>query len=173
MRSAPPFPITWINSWAALGVPAKGCIAAVLGSRERLRRDINCRLRPEKLFHTALRAILRDLEAQKTPFQDMTPENQDVYLKSLEAGAHDLDGIPSAIFFDTLLKMTVEGFFADPVYGGNRDMVAWRMIGFPGAYADYFEAIDRHGVKFVREPMSLAEDGKGHIHMRQDIPANL
>jgi hypothetical protein len=26
-------------------------------------------------------------------------------------------------------------------------MVAWRMIGFPGAYADYYEAIDRHGVE--------------------------
>jgi gluconate 2-dehydrogenase gamma chain len=72
-----------------------------------------------------------------------------------------------------LLKMTVEGFFSDPVYGGNRDMVAWRMIGFPGAYADYYEAIDKHGAKFEREPMSLAEDGHGHVHVRQDIPASL
>jgi gluconate 2-dehydrogenase gamma chain len=72
-----------------------------------------------------------------------------------------------------LLKMTVEGFFSDPVYGGNRDMVAWRMIGFPGAYANYFETVDRHGVKFEREPMSLAEDGAGHIHIHPDIPASL
>jgi hypothetical protein len=42
-----------------------------------------------------------------------------------------------------------------------------------GAYADYYEAIDKHGVKFEREPMSLAEDGRGHVHVRQDIPANL
>jgi gluconate 2-dehydrogenase gamma chain len=126
---------------------------------------------PGELFHTCLRAILRDLH--KTPFHEMPADNQDAYLKSLESGAHDLDGVPSAIFFDMLLKMSVEGFFSDPVYGGNRDMVAWRMIGFPGAYADYFEAIDQHGVKFVREPMSLAEDGKGHIHVHQDIPANL
>ncbi len=28
---------------------------------------------------------------------------------------------------------TQQGFFADPIYGGNRDMVAWKMIGFPGA----------------------------------------
>jgi gluconate 2-dehydrogenase gamma chain len=91
----------------------------------------------------------------------------------LESGAHDLDGVPSAEFFDMLLKMSIEGFFSDPVYGGNRNMVAWRMIGFPGAYADYYEAIDRHGVKFEREPMSLAQDGHGHVHVRQDIPANL
>ena len=100
-------------------------------------------------------------------------EHVDAFLKSLEAGAIDLGGVPSAIFFDMLLRMTVEGFFSDPVYGGNRNMAAWRMIGFPGAYADYFEAIDRHGVKFEREPMSLAQDGQGHIHIRQDIPANL
>jgi gluconate 2-dehydrogenase gamma chain len=71
----------------------------------------------------------------------------------------DLDGVPSAVFFDVLLKMTIEGFFSDPVYGGNRDMVAWRMVGFPGAYADYYAAIDRHGVKFEREPMTLAKLG--------------
>jgi gluconate 2-dehydrogenase gamma chain len=128
---------------------------------------------PGELFHTCLRAISRDLDVNKTPFHEMSADNQDVYLKSLESGAHDLDGVPSEIFFDMLREMCVEGFFSDPVYGGNRDMVAWRMIGFPGAYADYFEAIDHHGVKFVREPMSLAEDGKGHIHTRQDIPANL
>jgi gluconate 2-dehydrogenase gamma chain len=127
---------------------------------------------PGELFHTCLRAIIRGLES-KTPFHQMPADNQDAYLRSLESGAHDLDGVPSGIFFDMLREMCVEGFFSDPVYGGNRDMVAWRMIGFPGAYADYFEAIDQHGVKFVREPMSLAQDGKGHIHTRQDIPANL
>jgi gluconate 2-dehydrogenase gamma chain len=128
---------------------------------------------PAELFRVSLGAINRSLGALRTPFHEMSGDLQDTYLKSLESGVHDLDGVPSAVFFDMLLKMTVEGFFSDPVYGGNRDMVAWRMIGFPGAYADYFEAIDRHGVKFEREPMSLAEDGHGHVHVRQDIPANL
>lgn len=128
---------------------------------------------PAELFHTSLRAIIRDLDSKRTPFNEMSADNQDTYLKTLETGVHDLDGVPAAVFFEMLLAMSVEGFFSDPVYGGNRDMVAWRMIGFPGAYADYYEAIDKHGVKFVREPMSLAEDGHGHIHPRQDIPAHL
>jgi gluconate 2-dehydrogenase gamma chain len=128
---------------------------------------------PAELFHASLRAIDRDLKARGMPFHDTSAEAQDTYLKSLESGAYDLDGIPSTVFFDLLLQMTIEGFFSDPVYGGNRDMVAWRMIGFPGAYADYFEAIDKHGVKYERAPLSLAEDGQGHIHMRQDIPAKL
>jgi gluconate 2-dehydrogenase gamma chain len=128
---------------------------------------------PAELFHTSLRAIIQDLAVRGTPFHEMSADAQDTYLKSLESGAHDLDGVPSGVFFDMLLKMTIEGFFSDPAYGGNRNMAAWRMIGFPGAYADYFESIDKHGVKFVREPMSLAEDGQGHIHMRPDIPAHL
>jgi len=128
---------------------------------------------PAELFHTALRAVNQDLEKRGKPFAELPVEAQDAYLKSLEGGGADLDGVPSAVFFEMLLKMTVEGFFSDPVYGGNRNMVAWRMIGFPGAYADYYEAIDRHGVKFEREPMSLAEDGKGRIHVHQNIPANL
>jgi gluconate 2-dehydrogenase gamma chain len=128
---------------------------------------------PGELFHHALRAINHDLEARGTPFPQMNVDAQDAYLKSLEGGSADLDGVPSGTFFDMLLKMTVEGFFSDPVYGGNRNMVAWRMIGFPGAYADYFESIDRHGVKFEREPMSLGEDGQRHIHPNPNIPARL
>jgi gluconate 2-dehydrogenase gamma chain len=128
---------------------------------------------PAELFHTAVGAIIRDLEKRGAAFADLAPDAQDDYLKSLEAGTSDLDGVPAAVFFDMLLRMTVEGFFSDPVYGGNRNMVAWRMIGFPGAYADYYEAIDRHGVKFEREPISLAEDSHGHVHVRENIPADL
>ena len=27
---------------------------------------------------------------------------------------------------------TRQGFYADPIYGGNRDRVGWDLIGFPG-----------------------------------------
>jgi gluconate 2-dehydrogenase gamma chain len=128
---------------------------------------------PAELFHVALRAINRHFETQGAAFGTLSAEGQDTYLKTLEAGGADLDGVPSAVFFDMLLRMTVEGFFSDPVYGGNRDMVAWRMIGFPGAYADYYEAIDRHGEKFVREPMSIGEDARRHLHVDPNIPASL
>jgi gluconate 2-dehydrogenase gamma chain len=128
---------------------------------------------PAELFHVSLRAIERHLGASGKSFANMTVDSQDDYLGSLEAGALDLDGVPSAVFFDTLLKMSIEGFFSDPVYGGNKNMVAWRMIGFPGAYADYFEAVDRQGVKFDRAPMSLGENAQGHIHLGQPAPAKL
>jgi gluconate 2-dehydrogenase gamma chain len=124
---------------------------------------------PAELFRTALRAI--DQELAQTPFASRNPDEQDSYLKTLEAGGKDLGGVPSDVFFAHLWQCTVEGFFSDPVYGGNRDMVSWRMIGFPGAYASYYDLVDKHGIKLDRPPMSLAQDAHGHIHMDPGIPA--
>jgi gluconate 2-dehydrogenase gamma chain len=90
---------------------------------------------PAALFRTALRAVNRGFAARSAVFNDLSVEAQDGYLRTLEAGAQDLDGVPSAAFFDLLLKMSVEGFFSNPVYAASRDRVAWRLIGFPGAHA--------------------------------------
>jgi gluconate 2-dehydrogenase gamma chain len=131
------------------------------------------RFTPAELFHTALAAINQELAKAGTPFWTMNPDQRDAYLRSLEAGGKDLDGVPSDVFFAALWAFTVEGFFSDPVYGGNRDMVAWRMIGFPGAYASYYDLVDKHGIKIDRPPMSLAEDAHGHLHANPGIPAYL
>ena len=54
-------------------------------------------------------------------------------LKGLESGEIKLDdGVDSKAFFAMLLQNTKEGYFSDPIYGGNKDMAAWKMIGFPG-----------------------------------------
>jgi gluconate 2-dehydrogenase gamma chain len=124
---------------------------------------------PAELFRTALGAIKKELA--NTPFPQMSPDQQDSYLKALEAGGKNLNGVPSDVFFAHLLEGTLEGFFSDPVYGGNRDMVSWRMIGFPGAYASYYDLVDQHGIKVDRAPMSLAEDVHGHMHLDPNIPA--
>jgi gluconate 2-dehydrogenase gamma chain len=68
------------------------------------------------------------------------------------------------VFFETLLANTVEGYFADPVYGGNRDMVSWRIIGFPGAFAQYLELVDQHGYVYDRPPIGIAGALAAHHH---------
>src|SRR5580692_9293446 len=110
---------------------------------------------PAELFRAALEAINAGLAQANTPFAQMSNDQQDAYLHSLEAGDKNLGGVPSDVFFAHLWECTVEGFFGDPVYGGNRHMIAWRMIGFPGAYASYYELVDQHGIKLDRPPMSL------------------
>ena len=126
---------------------------------------------PAELFRTALGAINKNLAGTGTPFAGMNPEQQNAYLRGLETGESDLGGVPSNVFFEHLWQCTVEGFFSDPVYGGNRDMMAWRMVGFPGAYASYYELVDRHGIKVDRAPMSLSEDVHGHVMLNPGIPA--
>ena len=60
------------------------------------------------------------------------------------------------MFFQRLLGDTRQGFFADPVYGGNRDMAAWKMIGFPGARYDDRDWVERHNERHPNTPISTA-----------------
>jgi len=121
---------------------------------------------PAELFRNALRALTDDLrKSEGGSFGKLKPEDQDAYLRALESESRDLGGVPSNIFFESLLEMTIEGFFSDPVYGGNKDMVGWKLIGFPGAYANYYEFVDQHGIAFKRPPMSLSQDASGTVHI--------
>jgi gluconate 2-dehydrogenase gamma chain len=96
-------------------------------------------LKPAQLFRTALSAIHRDLAARGVPrevgFGELPAGVQETYLRFLEAGGADLDGVPSAVFFRLLLTMTVEAFFSNSRHAISRDRVNWRMHGFPGAHA--------------------------------------
>jgi gluconate 2-dehydrogenase gamma chain len=112
---------------------------------------------PAELFRRSISAINNHFLAKGTSFDRLTDSERDAYLATLEKGGIDLDGVDSAVFFDQLLGMTVQGFFADPMYGGNKNMAGWRMVGFPGAYADYYRLIDQHGIEFKREPLSIAD----------------
>ncbi len=79
-------------------------------------------------------------------------------MKALEEGKPEFTGFKSSMFFDQLLQLTMEGFFADPIYGGNRDKVAWKMIGFPGLPASYREEIKTYfNKKYDGEPQSIAD----------------
>jgi gluconate 2-dehydrogenase gamma chain len=92
------------------------------------------------------------------PFAELSAAQQDDALTQLEAGKVELDDVPSATFFSFLLQHTREGFFADPVYGGNKGMASWKMIGFPGARADFADWIDQPGAKYPYGPVSI--DGR-------------
>jgi gluconate 2-dehydrogenase gamma chain len=120
---------------------------------------------PAELFRKAMRAINDDFAGRGTAFVRLAAHEQDAYLTALQKEKRDLGGVPSNVFFESLLEVTIEGYFSDPAYGGNKDMAAWEMIGFPGAYADYYELVDQYNVPFRRKPMSLAENGRGEVHV--------
>jgi gluconate 2-dehydrogenase gamma chain len=128
---------------------------------------------PAELFRNALRGVSDDLQARrKASFDKLPGAEQDAYLAALQTGRQDLHGVPSNIFFESLLALTIEGFFSDPIYGGNKDMAAWKMIGFPGAYANFYDLVDQHGILYTRAPMSIGDNGAGVIHIHPvPVPA--
>ncbi len=92
-------------------------------------------------------------------FDRLSAAQREEAMKALEAGKADFGGgFTSAFFFDQLLQLAMEGFFADPIYGGNKDKVAWKMIGFPGLPASYREEIKAYfGKKYDKGPQSIAD----------------
>jgi gluconate 2-dehydrogenase gamma chain len=89
-------------------------------------------------------------------FAELSDADKDKLLTGLEKGDVKLDGADGQKFFAQLLKDTQEGFFADPIYGGNRDMVSWKMIGFPGARYNYLDWVEKHNQPYPLPPVSLA-----------------
>ena len=68
------------------------------------------------------------------------------------------NGLPARTFFGTLYQNVMEGMFSDPIYGGNRDKVGWKMIGFPGVVAVHAQNVAKfRDKKFVAEPKSIAD----------------
>jgi len=71
-------------------------------------------------------------------FTRLSATQQDEIITALEAGKADGFAWPTAReFFNTLRTHTMEGMFADPVYGGNKDFAGWRLVGFPGAQPQF------------------------------------
>ncbi|WP_341523678.1 gluconate 2-dehydrogenase subunit 3 family protein [Pseudomonas sp. G.S.17] len=111
---------------------------------------------PQQRYRLGLAGLAGYCQKQfQKAFSALSAEDKDKVLTDLEKGAISLDGIDAKLFFQQVLGNTMEGFFADPIYGGNRDMVSWKMIGFPGARYDYRDYIGRHNQKLDLVPISI------------------
>ncbi|RVD31827.1 gluconate 2-dehydrogenase subunit 3 family protein [Mesorhizobium sp. M4B.F.Ca.ET.017.02.2.1] len=94
-----------------------------------------------------IRAGIADVRAyvqksNKTTFDSLSPKDRASVMTDLDGKKVELATVPTATFFGLLLQVTIEGYFADPMYGGNKDGAAWKMIGFPGADAMYMDKIE-------------------------------
>jgi gluconate 2-dehydrogenase gamma chain len=91
-------------------------------------------------------------------FDRLVDTDREAALKAMESGKAEFSGFSSRMFFNALLDLSMEGFFADPIYGGNRDMAAWKMVGYPGLPATYREDIKKYfGKKYDKPPRSIAD----------------
>jgi gluconate 2-dehydrogenase gamma chain len=115
-------------------------------------------LTPAELYRKGLAALDQHCKAGHggKGFADLSADEQDDVLKQIEAGKITFEGVDAEGFFDALLKDVPEGFFSDPIHGGNRDMAGWKMIGFPGIRYDYRDWVGRHNERYPLPPVSIA-----------------
>jgi len=89
-------------------------------------------------------------------FADLGAAKQEALLKDAEAGKIKLENISAKLFFSNLLNETRNGYFSDPRHGGNKNMGAWKMIGYPGMRADYLDWVEVRDKPYPIGPVDLA-----------------
>lgn len=114
-------------------------------------------LTPQEFYRRGLTFVDAFAQEQfEQDFVDLSEEQQDEILTAMdEDTATGFEGPSARGFFIKLRNDTIEGTFSDPMYGGNRDMVGWKLIGFPGAQRIYTPD-DIKNPSFTRAPQSLA-----------------
>jgi gluconate 2-dehydrogenase gamma chain len=80
---------------------------------------------------------------------------QDELLHAAEKGTLALDGVPIQHFFQVLWQNTQEGYFADPLYGGNQGFAGWMLVGYPGPRYNYIDQIEQYGVRYSQPTVGL------------------
>lgn len=100
------------------------------------------------LYQRGLRAV--DRHARRNfgaAFAALGSEQQDSVLADFEASS--VTGFSKAEeFFETIRCHVLEGVFCEPQYGGNRDMIGWRLVNFPGQQFGYPDA-------YINKPVDL------------------
>lgn len=99
---------------------------------------------PISSFRSLLQAGATELDRQASTqggqlFSALPPKEQDAILTAVQNGSVGSD--KGARFLEVLIMLTLEGFLSDPIYGGNRDAIGWKMIQLspriPGALCAY------------------------------------
>ncbi|HSP23281.1 MAG TPA: gluconate 2-dehydrogenase subunit 3 family protein [Planococcus sp. (in: firmicutes)] len=113
------------------------------------------RLKRNEMFRQGLQIMQQEAQSRfKVNFVDLEGGQMDEILTALQEEEIQMSGV-SALFFFRLLRMaTLEGAYADPIYGGNQNMEGWKMKGFPGHQAAYINDIESEDFVEI-EPHSL------------------
>lgn len=124
------------------------------------------KLTPAQLYRTTIQAIddyCRRSFDKKT-FAQLAFSDQDKVLHGLEKGDIELPDAAGTEFFTMLWQNTQEGFFADPLYGGNRNFAGWKLVGFPGPRYNYVNEIEQYGKVYEHPTVGLT--GRAGVPVR-------
>jgi hypothetical protein len=97
-------------------------------------------------------------------FAELPVELQDQMLAALEMGQLTGYGLPPA-FMRLLIRHTREGMFCDPAHGGNRDLVGWRLMGYPGIHRVWDHDEQAIGAAIRPRPLTTLADDRFGIEL--------
>lgn len=159
-------------------------------------------LAPNEAYDRGIYAVEQHVQAEydEDSFADLEDEQQDEIVAALEedeVDAFDDIGIDAEGFFLMVRQNTLEGMFSDPMHGGNREMIGWRLKGFPGtpgALGSYRGMIEsEEELEFIEleegdyrkladdvdslgidgdNPEPANEQGEGHAHVHDAAEAD-
>jgi gluconate 2-dehydrogenase gamma chain len=114
-------------------------------------------LTPRQQYRQGLAAL--DAYCSKTfagrGFVQLNAEEQDKLIGGMEKSEVKFDGFGSTMLFNAIYGNTMEGYFADPIYGGNRNMAGWKLVGFPGARYDYRDVMEKPNQAYTLPPVGM------------------
>lgn len=117
-------------------------------------------LTPAQLYRAGIAATNEHCQkAYGRHFDKLDETQREAVLVALSSGKLELqDGLPSGAFWSTVYQTVIEGLFADPIYGGNRDKAGWKMIGFPGVIAVHYQNVEKfRGKEYKVPPLGIAD----------------
>lgn len=135
--------------------PFKPMASDTHGRQEKLNRG--------EMFLLGVRRIQEvSQEENDEAFSELDGDAQDEILKMFESGDVEISGMRSEAFFSLLRNTTIEGVYADPAYGGNRDMQGWKMIEYPGPRMGWGDKIESEEFQSL-DPESLRKYQGGGV----------
>ena len=117
-------------------------------------------LTPAELYRAGIAAVDAECARQYGKrFEKLNAEQREEVLKAMQQNKLTLaGGLPARTFFDVLYQNVMEGMFADPIYGGNKDMAGWKLVGFNGVVAVHQQNVVKYlGKKFPIKPLGIAD----------------
>ena len=114
-------------------------------------------LTPRQQYRLGLAALEAYCKANLSgrSFIQLNADEQDKLLAGIEKGEVKFENFNSRMLFSAIYANTMEGYFADPIYGGNRDMAGWKLVGFPGTRYDYRDVMEKPNQAYALPPVGL------------------
>jgi gluconate 2-dehydrogenase gamma chain len=101
--------------------------------------------------------------SQGAAFAELSPEKRDAVLSAIDNGqANNLRP-----FFNRARRLTLEGMFCDPYWGGNKNFAGWDLIRYPGVRLNVTaddQKMSKPPVALHRSAYNAGGEGENHGH---------